>query len=522
MHRSLIGAAALLVLCSGAGQAADYSSGYGGEQDWTGPYMGLTFGYALGESEHSITGGGSSDDFDVNGITGGAVAGYNHQIRNFIIGVEADISHVDLKDRVNVPFCTGFSGGCSTELEFLTTARARVGYLVDGIMPYITGGFAAGSVDAMADVLNLNSRMHYGWTAGGGLEWEVLSGVRARVEYLFTDLGTRGHEFPTSATPINVSLDNLHTIRGGLTVDLDAIASAAVNSVSSLDLPDNNDDGFTFKIGTRYWYSTGQTDFDLIRPDVPAMISRLTYSDLDAHSGEVFFRADYEGDGALNRFFVKGYVGAGGIPGGELVDEDFPPVVAPYSNTISTQEDGALTYASVDIGRTVVETESHRTGLFVGYHYWRENVHAMGCVQRAASGICVPTIADGVSIISQKSNWHSIRAGLVTDLRLNEFISLTAEGAYTYSWLDGQDSHHLRPTILPLPEDGGGHGMQFESVVNFQVHEMLELGVGLRYWRIFNTDGDAHFEQTPGGGFPQNAIFSAERYGVFVQGAVVF
>ena len=54
------------------------------------------------------------------------------------------------------------------------------------------------------------------------------------------------------------------------------------------------------------------------QPKLVGLISRLTYSDLQAHSGEVFGRAEH-----LSGFFIKGFVGGGAITGGGLRDEDF-------------------------------------------------------------------------------------------------------------------------------------------------------------------------------------------------------
>jgi hypothetical protein len=73
-----------------------------------------------------------------------------------------------------------------------------------------------------------------------------------------------------------------------------------------------------FEIGARYWYSAGQTDFDLYDSTGGILVSRLTYDGLDAHSGEIFFLAQH-----ATGVFVKGYGGLGFIPGGSLNDEDF-------------------------------------------------------------------------------------------------------------------------------------------------------------------------------------------------------
>ena len=101
------------------------------------------------------------------------------------------------------------------------------------------------------------------------------------------------------------------------------------------------------EIGGRYWYSSGRTQLDLFgATQANGLISRLTYSDLQAHSGEVFGRAEH-----LSGFFIKGFVGGGAITGGGLRDEDFvTPSFPLYSSTNSEQRDGRLAYATVDLG----------------------------------------------------------------------------------------------------------------------------------------------------------------------------
>jgi hypothetical protein len=102
------------------------------------------------------------------------------------------------------------------------------------------------------------------------------------------------------------------------------------------------------EIGGRYWYSSGRTQLNLFgATQAEGLVSRLTYSDLQAHSGEVFGRAEH-----LSGFFIKGFVGGGAITGGGLRDEDFPPGAIPYSSTNSEQRDGRLAYATVDLGWT--------------------------------------------------------------------------------------------------------------------------------------------------------------------------
>jgi len=300
---------------------------------------------------------------------------------------------------------------------------------------------------------------------------------------------------------------------------------------------------WSLEIGGRYWYSDGRSQKNLFGPEgtvfSSTLFSRLTYDDLTAHSGEGFFRFDY------NRLFVKGYIGAGNIFGGTLTDEDFPPAVAGYSNTSSSQDGGRLTYGSVDLGFTVLESRGrsasikddrpgpgYRLGVFTGYHYWREQVHAYGCVQNEPGqpdGICIPAIPGDVLVISQDNRWDSWRIGVVGDVSLGHRLKLSGEAAYVRTWLDGADSHHLRmppacnagPCFAgPLKEDGDGDGVQLEAVLSYQFTDALSVGVGARYWHLETDSGHTHFRFVNGAAVDSPVRWEAERYGVFVQGSL--
>ena len=86
------------------------------------------------------------------------------------------------------------------------------------------------------------------------------------------------------------------------------------------------------ELGARYWYSVGRNGYDYYADTTSAlMVSRLTYDKLAASSGELYFRGDVPWG-----LFVKGVVRAGRSSGGNLLDEDFPPGIVPYSATTSS------------------------------------------------------------------------------------------------------------------------------------------------------------------------------------------
>ncbi|MDX8527985.1 omptin family outer membrane protease [Mesorhizobium sp. MSK_1335] len=273
---------------------------------------------------------------------------------------------------------------------------------------------------------------------------------------------------------------------------------------------------FSLEGGLRYWYSSGEASKELYNTNGAVMVSRLTYNDLGALSGEIFLNATHNPTG----IFVKGFLSAAGIAQGSLTDEDF--LKQPYSRTLSDQHSGRITYFTADLGYNFWNTPRYRIGAYVGYNFWNESYHAVRCAQQAANPrICVPAITTNMGGVSQDNDWHSLQLGLAGQTQLTERLSLSGDVAVLFTRLDGKDQHHLRPEINPQPEDGNGHGVQLEAMLNYKVTDLFNIGVGARYWRA-GAAGAAHFDETPGGGRPQILHWEIERYGVFGQASIKF
>jgi opacity protein-like surface antigen len=282
------------------------------------------------------------------------------------------------------------------------------------------------------------------------------------------------------------------------------------------------------QFGARYWYSSGNHQYDLYDPFATAIKnSRLTYGDLAAHSAEVYFRVDHE-----SGLFLKGYVGGGSIVGGKLNDEDFPPFTAPYSNTISNQGNGSLKYASVDLGYNLFAGPTYKVGPFVGYHNFHERMNTFGCSQLAGNaGICgaqppffgpIPTFYDG---LDADVSWQSLRVGVGGEIIVLPGLKVAGEAAWAHNYLQNTDYHNFRPDIRGLNQDGEGNGYQLEAVVTYDVTPNFNVGVGGRYW-YFQANGKNHWEQTLMGALfavPSAPLqTTSERYGVFVQAGYKF
>jgi outer membrane immunogenic protein len=188
--KRLLAATALLGILSAPAFAADlpaaqaYQPVSAAVYDWTGFYVGANVGYAWGEAE--VTALGATDSGDYDGFVGGLQLGYNHQIGQFVVGLEVDAQ------LSGVEYDEAFAGGtASSELTWFGTGRARVGYAFDRFLPYITGGFAWAQNDidfTVGGVTVSDDNNHFGWTVGGGLEAAVTENISVKAEYLYVAL----------------------------------------------------------------------------------------------------------------------------------------------------------------------------------------------------------------------------------------------------------------------------------------------------------------------------------------------
>jgi len=229
MFNSKIISAVLMAAALGV-SAAPASAG-----DWDGFYGGIHFGYGAGDSD--ATGAligesrtcfigcspwtpynvGLTDSFDLNGVFGGAQAGYNVRRDSFVFGLEADVSKSDISTSGSNALVDIFGGAIqlgsfSTSIDWYGTARGRVGHLLDdNLMVYATGGLAFGDVSSTMGVSlggggtsTTSSDIQLGYAVGGGVETSAFSNMSIKLEYLYVDLG--------SADIFNEALPSLNVI----------------------------------------------------------------------------------------------------------------------------------------------------------------------------------------------------------------------------------------------------------------------------------------------------------------------
>jgi outer membrane immunogenic protein len=198
---------------------------------WAGFYLGVEGGGGFGSTWHTnalFPAANSGGNADLRGGLVGGTYGYNWQSGHWVTGVEGDLSWSGISDTFTsskglATFCPA-AFPCYTNLQWLGTDRARLGYAQDGVLVYVTGGVAYG--DVRATILNagpfgIDSETHLraGYTVGGGIEARIDRNWSVKLEYLYVDFGTRvGYTAlppPPPLQPENVYL-NSNIVRAGL------------------------------------------------------------------------------------------------------------------------------------------------------------------------------------------------------------------------------------------------------------------------------------------------------------------
>ncbi len=234
MKKILLSSVALLGLTAGA-MAADLPSRRAAPAPyvavpvftWTGFYVGVNAGYGFSTGTNNngafavAPGGGSTLSAplggfagvvtpgarnDSDGFVGGGQIGYNYQIGNWVVGVEADAQYADLSGNrsgtttiAGGPFPAGgaFFGATGNRqgIDWFGTVRGRLGYAFDRALVYGTGGFAYGdgpnncnSGFAAGACTGGNNDLRTGWTAGGGLEYAFTPNLTGKIEGLYVNL----------------------------------------------------------------------------------------------------------------------------------------------------------------------------------------------------------------------------------------------------------------------------------------------------------------------------------------------
>lgn len=177
--------------------------------DWTGGYVGGNFGGAWGKvgldpidpADAAACGLVCAFSAGRDGaIIGGPQVGYRFRLGPVVLGVEQDFQWTDVKRDIVFPGFTpavmgpGWAGnGVTAKLDWTGATRGTAGVAWDRFLVYAAGGLATGAMDVSPlytrPGFGQESRLHTGWTLGGGLDYALTKDVFLGIEYRYVDLG---------------------------------------------------------------------------------------------------------------------------------------------------------------------------------------------------------------------------------------------------------------------------------------------------------------------------------------------
>ena len=204
---------------------------------WTGFYLGLHGGYGWGDADVDLSGETQGDlgdtSIDLDGWFGGVQGGYNYQMGNFVVGLEADASWSGIDGDSSEAFDgQGTIFESEMDIDWLATVRLRAGFAIDRALIYGTGGVAFAQMNYDYDINDGAGTTYFsddfddnmtGWTIGGGVEFAATQNFTVKLEYLYMDLGDFDESVTIAGTPPipndTYSIDgdvNLHTVKLGV------------------------------------------------------------------------------------------------------------------------------------------------------------------------------------------------------------------------------------------------------------------------------------------------------------------
>lgn len=212
----LILAGAATLMSASAASAADllinqpapsYGNDFGGSTGgWDGAYVGAFIGYGWGtlaaEDDNVI----GVPDLDLSGWTVGAKLGANFSVGSgLVLGAEGDVAWAGIG---------GFDDVNDTDFDINWTSslRGRVGYDAGAFMPYLTAGLAIAGATASSGG-NDDTQMHFGWTAGAGVEIAATEQLSFDLGYRYSDYGQATYDVGGGDGDLDL---NTHAVTAGV------------------------------------------------------------------------------------------------------------------------------------------------------------------------------------------------------------------------------------------------------------------------------------------------------------------
>jgi outer membrane immunogenic protein len=169
---------------------------------WTGFAVGVQAGGGGGGENDNLSTTDfqvTADHFNVNGVIGGANAGYDQQFGSLVLGIRGELDGSGLRGSTSAT-CGGICSVSQINLAFRNTWQAfllgRAGIAFDRLLVYAVGGLAAGDDRESATITNLSpvfvtttaqTDTLYGAAIGVGAEYALDAHWMLGAEYRYAE-----------------------------------------------------------------------------------------------------------------------------------------------------------------------------------------------------------------------------------------------------------------------------------------------------------------------------------------------
>lgn len=173
-HIALVAALSASVALGGVAHAADVIVETATPYNWSGVYVGLQGGGAWLKADDS------ADTVNMSSGAFGAYLGANWQGGNVVFGIEGDVNYTSNDGSIY---------GIDIGADWQGALRGRLGYAIDNVLIYGTGGLAVTRAYVDAPPIISEKETLAGWTLGGGIEYAFAQNWTTRIDYRYSDYG---------------------------------------------------------------------------------------------------------------------------------------------------------------------------------------------------------------------------------------------------------------------------------------------------------------------------------------------
>lgn len=187
-------------------------------KNWTGPYAGVHVGYGWADVDHRQTNGGmpvGPYSYDAEGLLAGVTVGYNHQMQQLVLGIEAEGGYMDITGTGRIPSSTPPNyQALDVDGGFYGLIAGRIGFAFDRTLVYGKGGWAymdgdAGQKTTKPGYITHRSEAFQGFVYGAGVEHALTERMSIKFEWLRFDFDSvTGDQQSVTDAPIGFRYTN--------------------------------------------------------------------------------------------------------------------------------------------------------------------------------------------------------------------------------------------------------------------------------------------------------------------------